>query len=414
MKGEPMLPYAETITAGDFVFTAGLVSPDVGEPCPLHEFPVRRQARGIYGALGETLAGHGTALGNTVSLIQFFRGRGQTAAYIGERRKFFQDGVPTSTGIGCTDLLTPDTVLQVDGIVAIPREGMTVAHHAGASGKAGYSHAVSFGDWVFCSGITPSAPQSTAVYPGALGTTLPAEIRVDPNYWFGLLVQPQTLHIMENKLKPVLADVGLSLQDVAYAHIHLEDPSADLAAFVETWNAFYQGRPPLTVISPSNGLGSVGATIEITPFAVRPGGRVAIEDIAVEGLAPFAGLGPLARRVGDLVFTSTIAAVDGSGLLPEARPDGLGARLFSQTGREVEIILDRIARICQAAGGTLEDVVKLRLYLSSMADLPAAYAPIRERLGSRVALSAVETARTAGWIPGATVSVDAVAHRPRS
>lgn len=407
-----MFPYAQLVRAGDFVFTAGLVSPDVAKPVALGEFPVRRQARGIYGALGAALAAHGTALRNTVGLVQFFRGRGQTAAYIGERRKFFPDGIPTSTGIGCTDLLTPDCVLQVDAIVAVPAPGQAVAHHAGASGKAGYSHAVTFGDWIFCSGITPSAPQSTAPYPGAAGTTLPEEIRVDPNYWFGIPVQPQTRHIMEKKLKPVLAEVGAGLADVAYAHVHLENPSADLPGFVETWNELYRGKPPLTVISPSNGLGSIGAGIEITPLAIAPNGKTRIADIAAPGLAPVAGLGPVARRIGDLVFTGTLAAADEFGLVGEARLDPRGPRLFDRADREMRVVLDRLARICAAAGGSLADVVKIRVYVSSMAQLPGAYRPLDEAFKGRAAISVVENGGNPDWIPGCTLAVDAVAHVP--
>ena len=102
-----MLPYAQIVPAGDFLFTAGLIAPDVDKPTPMKEFPVRHQTRGIYGPLSAALPKYGTELRNTVSLLQFFRGRGQTGAYIGERKKFFTDGVPTSTGIGCNDLLTP-------------------------------------------------------------------------------------------------------------------------------------------------------------------------------------------------------------------------------------------------------------------------------------------------------------------
>lgn len=407
-----MFPYAQVVRAGDFVFTAGLVSPDVMAATPFAEFPVRRQARGIFEALQSQLGEHGTALANTVSLLQFFRGRGQTAAYIGERRKLFPGGIPTSTGIGCTDLLVPDAVLQIDAIVAVAQGGVNVHHHAGASGKAGYSHAVTFGDWIFCSGITPSATQSTAAYPGAVGTTLPEEVRVDPNYWFGIPVQPQTRYIMERKLKPILEQVGASLVDVAYAHVHLEQPPADLPGFTEVWNELFDGKPPLTVISPSNGLGSLGAGIEITPFAIKPGGKTRVGDIAVPGLESFCGIGPVARRIGDLVFTSTLAAANRVGLLEEARILPRGPRLRDQSDLEMNIVLDRIGAICAAAGGSLANLVKLRVYLSSMDCLAAAYRAVESRLGGRVAFSAIENGGNPDWIPGCTLAVDAVAHIP--
>ena len=407
-----MLPYAQIVPAGDFLFTAGLIAPDVDKPTPMKEFPVRHQTRGIYGPLSAALPKYGTELRNIVSLLQFFRGRGQTGAYIGERKKFFTDGVPTSTGIGCNDLLTPDTVLQVDGIIAVPSNSKTVKHHAGASGKAGYSHAVSFGDFVFFSGLTPSTTKSTAAYLGAVGTSLPEEARIDPNFWFGIAVQPQTRYIMETKLKPILDDVGVTIKDMAVALVHLENPKADLPGFVEVWNELYAGKPPLTVISPSKGLGSLGATIEITPFAIKPRSGTKVTDISVKGLESFCGVGPLARRVGDLVFTSTLAAVDDCGLLAEAKSPARGPNLFDQTEREMSIVLERLAQICSAAGGSLDDVVKLRVYLTGMDRLPAAYRPVNDRLKGRAAFSPVAIEGVSEMFPGCTLCVDAVAYIP--
>jgi enamine deaminase RidA (YjgF/YER057c/UK114 family) len=405
-----MLPYAELVRAGDFIFTAGLIDLDAFSPIPYWEMPVRRQAKAIYDGLSVKLKGEGTALGNTVNLLQFFRGRGQTAGYIGARAGYFQTGVPTSTGIGCTDLMTPHAMLQIDGTIVVPRDGMAVQHHAGASGKAGYSHAVSFGDWIFCSGITPSSPNSLAAYPGALGTSVPAEAQVDPNYWFGFPAQTQLKYVMEKKLATVLKDVGQELKDVVIGHIHLENPKQDLAPVVETWNSLYNGKPPLAIISPSNGLGSVGAVLEVTPVAVRSGGKLKVQDIEVKGLKPFCGLGPLARRVGDLVFTGTLTAADDTGAVAEAQVDPRTPYFASQAELEMRVILDRLEAICKAAGGELKNVVRLRLYLSSMSDLPALMSAIHARIGRGLAISATEHAANAGWVPGCTISADAVAH----
>jgi enamine deaminase RidA (YjgF/YER057c/UK114 family) len=199
---------------------------------------------------------------------------------------------------------------------------------------------------------------------------------------------------------------------MAYAHVHLENPKADLPGFVETWNDLYAGKPPLTVISPSNGLGSLGATIEITPFAIKPKGRTKLSDISVKGLASFCEAGPLARRVGDLVFTSTLAAVDDRGLVADAKSRERGPNFFDQTEMEMTIVLDRLEKICTAAGGSLADVVKLRVYLTTMQHLPAAYRPLHDRLKGRAAISPIAIEGVSDLLPGCTLCVDAVAYIP--
>ena len=58
------------------------------------------------------------------------------------------------------------------------------------------------------------------------------------------------------------------------------------------------------------------------------------------------------------------------------------------------------------------DVVKIRVYVSSMAQLPGAYRPLDEAFKGRAAISVVENGGNPDWIPGCTLAVDAVAHVP--
>ena len=67
-----------------------------------------------------------------------------------------------------------------------------------------------------------------------------------------------------------------------------------------------------------------------------------------------------AVRAGDLVFVSGQASVDDSGSYLPDDFDG-----------EFRRSMDNVRRILRAAGGTLDDVVQVRAYLSDAADLAA-------------------------------------------
>jgi enamine deaminase RidA (YjgF/YER057c/UK114 family) len=75
----------------------------------------------------------------------------------------------------------------------------------------------------------------------------------------------------------------------------------------------------------------------------------------------------------------------------------------------MNLILDQIETICVAAGGHLRDVVRLRLYVSSMAWAPAAITALQARSnGNSIPFSLVENATLSTWLPGCTVAADAI------
>jgi len=67
-----------------------------------------------------------------------------------------------------------------------------------------------------------------------------------------------------------------------------------------------------------------------------------------------------AMRVGDLVFVSGQAAIDQNGGLV-----GVG-----DFGAQAELVFQNLARVLEAAGSSLAEVVKVTIYLTDMANFP--------------------------------------------
>ena len=111
-----------------------------------------------------------------------------------------------------------------------------------------------------------------------------------------------------------------------------------------------------------------------------------------------AAIGPYvhAVRAGDLLFCSGQIPID------PRTGDLVGSTAAEQAGR----CLENLAAVCQAAGATLGDAVKLTVYLVDMADFPSVnevYASFFESgPPARVAVAVVGLPR------GAKVEIDAV------
>jgi enamine deaminase RidA (YjgF/YER057c/UK114 family) len=368
--------------------------------------PVKRQARAIFHTLAKEASAFGALLENTLGLQQYITSRDLAPFYSEERRQHFPKAPPTSTTIACSKVGAPDALVQVDAIIAIPDAQHSIKRDAGAHPRAGYAHTIGFGDWVFCSGVLASALPSGAAYEGGPGTSVAKEARLDPNYWFGFAIKSEIEYILTQKLAAILERSGTSRENIAFAHIHLIDAVRDLPPFIEVWSQLCPQA--VTVISAAQGFGAHGACVEVTTIAMRSGGNLQLTPIDVQIARPLP-LGPIAGRVGDLVFTTLLAAVDEQGLAPGVRIDRDREFREQQTRKEMDLILDQIETICVAAGGYLGDVVRLRLYFSSMTWAPAAITALGARSnGASIPFSFIEDATLSTWLPGCTVAADAI------
>lgn len=396
-SGDPS-PFPVAVRAGDLIFAPCVLNPASTDPRPLDAWASRHEARVVLDRLKSVVEASGGQMKHVINLLQCFQGRGQTAGYVEERVHHFRDGVPTSTGTAGTALSAPKALIQLDAVGIVPSGGKTLEYIGGTSQAASYSNAIAYGDTVYFSGIMTGDPST----------------QPDPQRWFGSAVKNELRFIMRERFQPIAAGAGCGIGDIAVAHFHLLNPIADLGPFRELVDQLFPRNKPVFMVSASSGLGALPGRIEITPIAVRPGSATRVADIEPKGMERGMLDGPQAKRVGDFVYLSTQHAVDGVGRLNGAAVDPRSTHFVAQTTAEMEHIVARIQAICAAAGGSAKDLVRLRLYLGSMAAAPAAIAVVRQRIGDDVPVSMVEDADAAGWLGESTVSADAVAYIPQA
>lgn len=106
----------------------------------------------------------------------------------------------------------------------------------------------------------------------------------------------------------------------------------------------------------------------------------------------------LAWKVGDLVFTSGQAAITEQGEIV-----GLG-----DFDAQVEQTMKNVARVLELAGSSLQDIVKVNIYVTDMTNFPKVIA-LREKYFTKPwpADTIVEVSALA--IPGLMIEVDATA-----
>ena len=197
-------PAAPAILAGDWLFLGGTMATDwetgiEGDSRPPRDFPydrydMDRQTHGIYRRVKALFEAGGTTLDNMVRIDQFTPYHDQFRHYLPVRDRYLTHDRPGSTALAIKDLLVPGATMQVDGIAVVPTEGRVkeaIDAPDAPRPRAGYSLAIRYGDWLWCSGSSPTDFVTRSAYPGALGHTQPDEVQVDPNYWYGSEIEKQ-------------------------------------------------------------------------------------------------------------------------------------------------------------------------------------------------------------------------------
>jgi enamine deaminase RidA (YjgF/YER057c/UK114 family) len=117
-------------------------------------------------------------------------------------------------------------------------------------------------------------------------------------------------------------------------------------------------------------------------------------------------------KAGDLVFMSGLMAFDGQGLAPSTGADPRQPHFSSSAEAQAEFIIGNIAKLCEAAGTSLTNVVRVLQFHTDLADFYPVYKVWERRLGGRpVPFSAVEVPSPLP-VPGATVLIEAWAYAP--
>jgi reactive intermediate/imine deaminase len=221
---------------------------------------------------------------------------------------------------------------------------------------ANYSEATVAGNLVFAAGQLATD----------FKTGVPAEARTHPNFpFYGSDIKLQTHFVLKN-LARTFAAAGSSLDQVVKAQVFLTDLN-DFAGFDEVWREYFKAPPPRTTVG-TTGLLIKDTLIEIDLIAAAPGTGAKPQVVTSANPKPLANYSE-AIRVGDLVFAAGQLASDfKTGVPDEARRRPSFPYYGSDIQLQTEYILKNLQRTFEAAGSSLDHVVKAQVFLTDLGD----------------------------------------------
>ncbi len=195
-------------------------------------------------------------------------------------------------------------------------------------------------------------------------TGVPAEARKHPNFpFYGSDIKLQTHFILKN-LRNTFAAAGSSLDSVVKAQVFLTDLN-DFAAFDEVWREHFKTLPPRTTVG-TTGLLVKDTLIEIDLIGYVPGANLKHVVVTSDNPKPIANYSE-AVRVGDFVFAAGQIASDyKTGVPTQARKHPNFPYYGSDIQLQTEYILQNLKRTFEAAGSSLEHVVKAQVFLTDL------------------------------------------------
>ena len=430
-NAEPLLPvelgpgkvkFAQGMKAGRWVFATGVmaqdfkngIAPDVlAEDAPHAGLPKReKEALRIWENIDAVLRAAGTDRNNLVRTDQYYATVKAVPAYQHVRREFLAGRVAPSTSVTQQGLLLPGADMNIQALGIIPGPGFEIAHvkdeRLSSRPTAGFSAALTVGDFIFVPGLTASAKGDEPHRNGVAKAALLA----DGQQWAGQQIKIETEFLIRQRIIPSLALAGATIDDIIHAQVYLTDPE-DYSAFNETWSRhFAKTRPSLSIIPiAAHGLASYDGTIEINVLAAKPGS--AAQKRSVDAGVPTAFRHqPQAVKAGDLLFMSAQMAIDGGGRLIAAANDARQPRFGSRAQVQAEHIIVNIEKLCRAAGTSLDNIVRVLQFHTDLDEFYPVYQVWERRLGGRpLPFSAVEVPAPLP-VPGATVMIEAWAYVP--
>ena len=417
-----LLHQSAAVRFQDFCFLSGVRATDThdvvvpeaqpADGLPFHSSPAELQARVVLNRIAAVMEGLGGSLEDGVYIEQYFTKREYFEPYRTVGKDYLPSDRPPSTAVPCESLSAEGAVLEVD-LTAVLTEDRSTRHRISTSESptvlGGYAQGVRVGDWIFLAGATPADHTRTASpFPGAMGTAVAPEARVDPNLWYGSAIERQVEYIITSKQGAVLEAAGSSIEDIVKADVYLSHPHEDLRGFHNAWRSLFGDRAPATTVVPINGFGSEGSRVEIGVVALAKDANASVERVTAPSVPSPAGPYPHAVRAGNLLFISTLIAADDGGLVDIARPGSASRNARPQVVDEMEYCLGILSDICSATGTSLKNVLRRKNFFTDITDLFAADSVVRSVWPADPPASTNVGVAGPHIVPGARVAMDVV------
>ena len=221
---------------------------------------------------------------------------------------------------------------------------------------ANYNEAFVVGDLVFAAGQLASD----------FTTGVPPQARKKDGFpFYGSDIELQTAYVLEN-LKKTFEAAGSSLDHVVKAQVFLTDLKS-FHGFDSVWKRYFKVPPPRTTIG-CTGLLVKDTLVEIDLIGYVPKKGLTHKVITSSVPRPLVNYNE-AMVVGDLVFAAGQLASDfKTGVPPQARKKESFPFYDSDIELQTEYILGNLKTTFEAAGSSLDQVVKAQVFLTDLAD----------------------------------------------
>jgi enamine deaminase RidA (YjgF/YER057c/UK114 family) len=403
--------WARGIRAGRWVFATGQcgtdyvhgLAPEVLQAGHPYDGPSKahREARRLFRNVDEVLTAGGSGAGHVVRIDQCYTSPDVVDAYHETRREYFKGKIPPSTSNLHRRFARTQQSMEVQVVAAVPGADFEVRHEANAGAykihaSSGYSPALSAGDFRFIPGQTAEALDEKE--PG-----VDPEARRGRGLWKGTPIKLETDFIIRKKLTPTLKAVGADLDTVVKAQVYLRDRD-DIPNFREVWAKHFPAEPATTIIATETpGFIMPESRIEINTIALAKDGKTKKQPVAP--VPPLFQGATTAIRAGDLLFISGLMAVRNGALVPAAKSDSAQPFFSIPAKAELREILTQAEAICQSAGTSLTNAVRIQQFHADLADLPATLEVWSEAMdGMPLPLSPIEVPWLA--VPDARLQID--------
>jgi enamine deaminase RidA (YjgF/YER057c/UK114 family) len=324
-----------------------------------------------------------------------------------------------STGIGVRQLAVPDAFMAVDLIAAQPRAGLEKQAFRAPEGvpqpDIGYSPAIRWGDWVFLAGFGATdfhGDWMSAVHMGEPSMVAP-DARVNPYIWLGSPIETQTEYTL-SMMSKIAQAAGTSLERCVKADVTIAHPN-DFAGMDRVWRKWFPREPPARTVVTGAQLVIKGLRVEIALKCLADDSTLSKQTISVPELPAVPGHAPHATKAGHFLFFSSQLPIDRHGAVPDELRRDSALPYFRLNARDqAELLLDRIARICEAGGSSLANVCKVHAFLDDLERLPEVLAAWGNAFAADPpALTALGMGGGAPLLaPGAHVQLDCISYIP--
>jgi reactive intermediate/imine deaminase len=262
---------------------------------------------------------------------------------------------------------------------------------------ANYSEASQGNDLVFAAGQLASDWKNG----------VPTEARKHANFpFYGSDIKLQTDYILKNMAMTFKA-AGTSLDNVIKAQVFLMDLK-DFNGFDEVWKQHFKVAPPRTTIG-TTGLLVKDTLVEIDLIASMNGPGTVVTSSVPKPLANYSE----AMKTGDLVFIAGQLASDFKNGVPASARKGENFPFYgSDIQMQTEFILENIKKTFEAAGSSLDHVVKAQVFMTNLDDF-AGFDQVWKRY-FKVAPPRTTVGTTGLLVKDTLVEIDLIGYVPRA